>query len=586
MSGRRLQAGHLSAEFVDGNLRDIRWHGHEAIRAISYLVRDENWGNHPVARTEAEIVEDGNVFSIRYHGTTRSSTGAELSLSVEISASADGRLSFAATARPDEDFVTNRCGFCILHPIVGVAGNPATVEHVDGTVVQTQFPDLIDPAQPFFDMRRITHQVTPDVSAECRMEGDTFEMEDQRNWTDASYKTYVRPLALPWPYVIGKGESNRQRISLTLKGVPEHAAPDAAAPVTLRVGRPQGLSVPAFGLGIRPRDLAGTMARIADLHDIAPRHLILYYNPLEGHGPKELADYGRLLEAYPATATLEFVLPCKASPAEELEQAARDVATSRLALSAIAVCPAPDLKSTPPGSAWPACPPLDEVYAAARAAFPGLRLGGGMFSYFTELNRKRPPVDRLDFITHTTAPLVHAADDRSVMDTLEALPFITRSVRSFAGAKPYRIGPSAIGMRHNPYGAALNANPDGRRMTMVEHDPRQKEQFAAAWLIGYAAAVADAGLEVLTLGSLTGAFGVLDDDKPVPAFAAVKLISALSGSASRPVVSSDPARVLGLAGGDRLLITNLTPDPQTVLVDGEPVDLMPYGVASMAMGFE
>ena len=27
-----------------------------------------------------------------------------------------------------------------------------------------------------------------------------FEMEDQRNWTDASYKTCVRPLALPWPY--------------------------------------------------------------------------------------------------------------------------------------------------------------------------------------------------------------------------------------------------------------------------------------------------------------------------------------------------------------------------------------------------
>ena len=29
----------------------------------------------------------------------------------------------------------------------------------------------------------------------ARMEGDTFEMEDQRNWSDASYKTYVRPLA-------------------------------------------------------------------------------------------------------------------------------------------------------------------------------------------------------------------------------------------------------------------------------------------------------------------------------------------------------------------------------------------------------
>ena len=43
------------------------------------------------------------------------------------------------------------------------------------------------------------------------MEGDTFEMEDQRNWTDASYKTYVRPLALPWPYTLAGGASSIRR---------------------------------------------------------------------------------------------------------------------------------------------------------------------------------------------------------------------------------------------------------------------------------------------------------------------------------------------------------------------------------------
>jgi len=32
------------------------------------------------------------------------------------------------------------------------------------------------------------------------------------------------------------------------------------------------------------------------------------------------------------------------------------------------------------------------------------------------------PVSRLDFVHNTTCPIVHAADDRSVMETLEALP--------------------------------------------------------------------------------------------------------------------------------------------------------------------
>ncbi|TIX20908.1 MAG: hypothetical protein E5V34_14810, partial [Mesorhizobium sp.] len=92
-----------------------------------------------------------------------------------------------------------------LHPIAGLAGSPITVEHTDGSVVETKLAQLIDPWQPFKDLRAITHEVRPGVTAECRMEGEVFEMEDQRNWSDASYKTYVRPLALPWPYVLPAG---------------------------------------------------------------------------------------------------------------------------------------------------------------------------------------------------------------------------------------------------------------------------------------------------------------------------------------------------------------------------------------------
>jgi hypothetical protein len=87
-------------------------------------------------------------------------------------------------------------------------------------VERAAFPERIEPAQPFFDIRAISHQVAPGVTATCRMEGDAFEMEDQRNWSDASYKTYVRPLALPWPYTLPAGESVRQTITLTLAGTP------------------------------------------------------------------------------------------------------------------------------------------------------------------------------------------------------------------------------------------------------------------------------------------------------------------------------------------------------------------------------
>ena len=126
-------------------------------------------------------------------------------------------ITFDVVAEPETDFLTNRCGFCILHPIVNLAGTPVTVEHTDGEMEQSALPDLIEPWQPFKDMRAISHHVGPGLIASCRMEGGVWEMEDQRNWSDASYKTYVRPLALPWPYVMPRAVTDRQTVTLTIE---------------------------------------------------------------------------------------------------------------------------------------------------------------------------------------------------------------------------------------------------------------------------------------------------------------------------------------------------------------------------------
>ncbi len=266
---------------------------------------------------------------------------------------------------------------------------------------------------------------------------------------------------------------------------------------------------------------------------------------------------------------------------EEMAHIARLVREVGLKLDAIAVSPAVDRKSTPPGSKWPDCPPLEEVYAATRRAFPGVRLGGGMFSYFTELNRKRPPVQHLDYVTHCTCPIVHDPDDRSVMQSLEALPFILRSTRAIIGAgTPYRIGPSTLGMRHNPYGSRTMPNPEGRRIPMTANDPRQRGLFAAAWMIGYAARLGEAGVEAFTGAALTGDFGLLDEDgRARPVFHAAKMLADIGGWARVACRSSDEDRVLALSGRSDLaertvLLANLTARDQRVeLPAGEIVML-------------
>ncbi|KAB0676882.1 D-apionate lactonase [Aureimonas leprariae] len=572
-SGRRLRAGALEADLVSGNLRTIRFAGREVIRAVAYVVRDRDWGTYDLGVESPVVQEDGSGFTVTWAATCIASDGTRLAIAATIRGEASGHLAFEVTAVPDGDFETNRCGFCILHPIEGVAGRPVAVTHSDGTVEYSVFPDLIEPWQPFKDIAAIRHEAAPGLAVTCRMDGDTFEMEDQRAWSDASYKTYVRPLARPWPYRLPAGEANRQRIVVEIAG--ETAADPVrreAEPVRLSLGPATGERFPDFGLLVSPEDAAEILAAPGRLPGLNPRHLLFHFDPTAGHGAAELRALAAVQALLPEThAMLECVVPCERDLDAELAEAARLVREARLRLDAVTVGPAADRQSTPPGSEWPPCLPLEQVYAAARRAFANVRLGGGMFSYFTELNRKRPPMDRVDYVTHATCPLVHAADDLSVMQTLEAVPFITHSTRAIAGeGKPYHLGPTTIGMRQNPYGSRTMSNPEGRRVAMAADDPRGRGLFAAAWLVGYAARLPGANVERWTGGSLAGPRGLVRGGDVVPAFHAAKALAALSGLPLRPLRSSIPSEVDGIAAvtaDGRLLLrfANLTPEPLAVV---------------------
>jgi D-apionolactonase len=174
---------------------------------------------------------------------------------------------------------------------------------------------------------------------------------------------------------------------------------------------------------------------------------------------------------------------------------------------------------------------------------------------------------------------VHAADDLSVMQTLEAMPSITRSARAIMGKdEAYWIGPSTIGMRQNPYGSRVMDNPENRRITMTDHDPRQTSLFAAAWMIGYAAATSEGCLKALTVGALTGPLGLASNDGVTyhPAFYAAQGLAALGGQLRYRCRSSRPDTVAAVAGTDRegrrvAWIANLTGRNQVVSLAGDMV---------------
>ncbi len=589
---QHLQAGLLQADLADGNLRSITYGGIEVLRAVSYLVRDRDWGTYNPDIHDLNVVENSDGFAVTYQARCHGPNDTKLEIDVRIESHSGETLVFDAVAQTSTGFETNRCGFCILHPIVGLAGSSVTVEHVNGNKAQTHLPDLIEPWQPFKDMRAITHEAKPNVTVECRMEGDTFEMEDQRNWSDASYKTYVRPLALPWPYHITAQTRVHQRIMLSIYDKRESKTSPArnhADAITITLGETGG-RIPNIGLIITPEEARASLAAIDLLQEIAPQDLLFHYDPLAGHKEAAFADFAALAAQHKGRVSLEIALPCEQPLLDETRQIAHAMEMAGFTPDAIIISPAIDRQSTPPGSKWPPCPPLEEVYAAARTALPSVQLGGGMLSYFTELNRKRVPGALIDFVSHCTNPIVHAADDLSVMQTLEALPFITRSVRAIYGDKPYRIGPSTIPMRQNPYGSRTMDNPHHKRIAMANRDPRHNGRFAEAFALGYAMRVLDANLQSLTLSALTGPFGLIaSENEPAPAgqtrpiFNTVKSLSSLSGQAWRRCVSSEPSKVLAFASDTHIWLVNITAQTQTVsIINGEAVSLAPYAVEKRA----
>src|ERR1700684_3660263 len=127
-----LKAAALTADFIAGNLRTIRYEGHEVLRAIAYVVRDSDWGTYNPEITAYHLDQSNDAFTVTYNGRCTSANPSQsLRYQARITGDSQGDLLFEVVAEPLTPFVAARCGFAILHPIDGIAGQPAIVEHVD-----------------------------------------------------------------------------------------------------------------------------------------------------------------------------------------------------------------------------------------------------------------------------------------------------------------------------------------------------------------------------------------------------------------------------------------------------------------------
>jgi hypothetical protein len=458
----------------------------------------------------------------------------------------------------------------VLHPVEPCAGRPCIVETVDGDRAESAFPARVAPHQPFRRVRAILHEVTAGVEAEVRMEGETFETEDQCNWGDTSFKTYGTPLHLPFPVRVEAGERVEQSVTVRLFGISEAPVEEAAAsvpgalprkrnstePVVVAVTPAEGVPLPVLGLAGASQAALGT----AELERLRPLRLAC----LRADLPLDAPDWpARLDRAVQNAGRL-------AVPLELAIFLPRDAQDALAALKARVSVLGPGVVAS-----WLVYG-ADHVTAEghiplARAALagvsPGALFGGGSDVNFAELNRRRPTPGVLDKVVYALQPQAHAFDDATMVENLGSLRRVGDTLRSFAGGAPIGISPATLRPRVDASPPALRA---GR--PPFTDDPRQKTPFAAAWTLGLVASAAEAAFASLTLFELAGPRGIQDEGGGYPVLDALADIGALGGAR---VVTARPRRperiqALALQSGSRLrlFLANVTGEAHPVKVEG------------------
>src|SRR5690606_6596188 len=125
-------------------------------------------------------------------------------------------------------------------------------------------------------------------------------------------------------------------------------------------------------------------------------------------------------------------------------------------------------------------------------------------AFFTELNRNPVDAQSLDGVTYSINPQVHAFDDQSLVETLEAQGYTVQSARRLYPDKKIRISPISFHMRWNP-----NATCDNKRLREPTGwtDKRQFTLFGACWFLISLTYLGESGVASYTYFELSGENG-------------------------------------------------------------------------------
>ncbi|MEO2046514.1 MAG: hypothetical protein ABGX16_08060 [Pirellulales bacterium] len=545
-------------------LRYVRIGPHEILRGINAPIRNQNWATVAPKVSNLRVENRGDSFQVTFDVRCQDAD-IDFRWKGSISGSDQGMIEFSFDGKAHSTFQRNRIGFCVLHG-PSAAGQPWVIETPDRKKSKGQFPKYISPHQPAKNMRSVTHEVAPGIRARVEFVGEVFEMEDQRNWTDASFKTYCTPLEIPYPVEITQGTKISQKIRIRVAGDLEHVVQSQTDGAVLSIGSKES-SLPRLGLQVSSEIQNLTDLQLQRLKSLHLDHLRVDLALSEESFVNDLQRAAKQAKAL--GVWLHVGLNLGGSPA--FTTLLKEIA-----------------RLQPPVSNWLVTggdPAHFQIAHKQLAQVAGeAKIGVTRITNFVDLNRARPTDKSMGAVGFAINPQIHAFDNASMVETLSIHADAVNSMRQIVGDCPQVIGPITLAPQLVNGEDQPGGPPAGLLPTYV--DPRQVEPFTAAWTLGSLKYLAEAGAHSATYFETVGWNGIMDTEdvasrpkefpshpgKLFPVYHVLREIGEFSGSHMRQIDSSNRLAAVGFAlhkpGRRRVLVGNLTGEPQTVTLRG------------------
>jgi D-apionolactonase len=493
-----LSAGKLSMIYENGALRTISIGKNEIVRMIYSAVRDKAWltAEPEISDEEIDIREDS--FQIRYTCRYRLDE-IDFSANYSITGTSDHSVVFEMEGEALSTFEKNRIGFCMLHPVEECSGNPCFVTHSNNEEKNLVFPINICPYQPFKDIKSIRWEV---AGCKCTVDfyGDIFEMEDQRNWTDASFKTYSTPLEKPFPVTMQKGEKVSQKIVLRVEANSFQASKSTEG-IQIQLFPDQLKPLPTIGIGQSTRPQKMNPDEISVLKNLPFSHyrieIYLFQDDWKIHAENAVEEAIQL--GYP----LMFALFLDEPYYLKSNQFIMWILGFSVKVESVILFHT-TLQSIPDSL-------IDFIMPLFRLKLPGVKIGCGTNANFAQLNRNRPETDCADFISYSIHPQEHASDNQTLVENLKAQEYTVNSASGFAKGKEIWVSPVNIQRRFNANNENFEHPFDGEG-SPPQLDARLMSLFGACWSAVSLKYLSESGVNGCTYFETVGERGLIQGE--------------------------------------------------------------------------